>query len=96
MSASGSSMVGQPFTLSCSVPGQTVSTYRWKKHGTLLPSETGPTLLIAALGPNSSGTYTCEAAVDGIVYTKDANVTVSCKPRARILNASHLYLSRTK
>ena len=68
----------QNYTLTCNVSGASVTTYQWRKNGTML-SETGPTLSLSPLGVSDAGRYTCEITVNSMVDSSDVDVIIMGK-----------------
>ena len=60
--------LGQDYTLTCSVSGTSVTTYQWRKDGTVL-SEVRPTLSFSPLGLSDAGEYICEVIVYGTLLS---------------------------
>ena len=74
-SGDGTPTAGQSYTLTCSVSGASVTTYQWRKNGTMI-SETGPTLSFSPLRLSDAGGYTCEVTVDSMTYAASMNITI--------------------
>ena len=66
---------GQSYTLTCSASGASVTTYQWRKDGTVL-SETRPTLSFTPLRLSDAGRYTCEVTADGILLSNSRDITL--------------------
>ena len=64
--------------LTCSVSGASVTTYQWRKDGTVL-SETGPTLSFSSLRLSHAGQYTCEVAVYNWTFNAYQQISLSSK-----------------
>ena len=78
ISDDGATRAGQSYTLTCSVSGASVTTYQWRKDGTVL-SETGATLSFSPLRMSDAGQYTCEVTVNSMTLTDDKNVVIMSK-----------------
>ena len=78
VSGDGIPAAGQSYTLTCSVSGASVTTYQWRKDGTVL-SETRPILSFSPLRLSDAGQYTCEVTVNSITLTDDENVVIMSK-----------------
>ena len=70
-------VVGQRYTLICSVTGTSVVTYEWRKDGNELLSETGPTLSFYPLRLSDAGSYVCFIHVVGrLLSTRNVDITL--------------------
>ena len=78
ISDDGATRAGQSYTLTCSVSGASVTTYHWRKDGTVL-SEIRPILSFSPLRLSDAGQYTCEVTVNSITLTDDENVVIMSK-----------------
>uniref|UniRef100_A0A6I8N276 Advanced glycosylation end-product specific receptor n=1 Tax=Ornithorhynchus anatinus TaxID=9258 RepID=A0A6I8N276_ORNAN len=57
----GSVGAGEDVTLTCEAPARPPPRLHWLKDGSPLEAPPGPVLLLAAVGPEQAGTYTCVA-----------------------------------
>ena len=55
--------MGQSFSLTCSVGGGTVSSYRWRKDGAMLQGQTTEVLSFSPLTLSDAGRYSCNITV---------------------------------
>ena len=51
--------LGQSYTLTCIVSGTTFTSYQWRKGGSVISGETGPTLSFSPLRLTDAGGYQC-------------------------------------
>ena len=71
-------IAGESYSLTCNVSGVSVTTYQWRKDDTVFP-HTGQTLSFSSLRLSDAGHYTCNASVDGVMYSNGHNVTIEGK-----------------
>ena len=55
--------VGQSYSLTCSVSGGIVSSYQWRKDGTVVQGQTTEVLSFSTLRLSDAGRYSCEITV---------------------------------
>ena len=65
--------VGQSYTLTCTVSGTTFTSYQWRKDGSVIPGETGPTLYFSLLRLTDAGRYSCG---NGVLTNGNTTVTL--------------------
>ena len=70
---------GQNYTLTCSVSGASVTTYQWRKDGSVIQGETTEKLSFSPLRLSDAGQYTCEVTVNSMTLTDDENVIIMSK-----------------
>ena len=71
--------LGQSYSLTCSVSGASVTTYQWRKDGSVIQGETTDMLSFSPLGVSDAGQYTCEVTVDGVMYSGEQDITIASK-----------------
>ena len=52
-------LVGESYTLTCTVSGTTFTSYQWRKDGSVISGETGPTLSFSSARLIDAGRYSC-------------------------------------
>ncbi len=67
---------GVPFVIQPTISGLVGETYKWFFNGTLIPGQTGPSLIYASPTPSDSGTYTVIAASGGNSYSANTYVDI--------------------
>ena len=67
-----SSVVGQNYTLTCSVSGIAFTSYQWRKDGSMIPDEARPTLSFSPLRLSDAGQYSCG---NGTLFSNNVTVT---------------------
>ena len=70
---------GESYTLTCSVSGASVTTYQWRKDGSVIQGQTTEMLSFSPLRLSDAGQYTCEVIVNSISLTDDENVIIMSK-----------------
>ena len=79
VSGDGTPTAGQSYTLTCSVSGASVTTYQWRKDGSVIQGETTEMLSFSPLRLSDAGQYTCEVTVNSMTLTDDKNVVIMSK-----------------
>ena len=80
VSDDGTPTVGQSYSLTCSVSGASVTTYQWRKDGSVLQGETTEIRLsFSPLRLSDAGQYTCEVTVNSMTLTDDVDVVIMSK-----------------
>ena len=67
------STLGQSYTLTCTAIGTTFSSYQWRKDGSEISGETGPTLSFSPLRLTDAGGYQCG---NGTLFSNEFPVTL--------------------
>ena len=70
---------GENYILTCSVLGASVTTYQWKRGGSILQGETADTLSFSPLRLSYAGKYSCEVIVNSVAYNDDVALTIASK-----------------
>ena len=76
VSGDGTPTAGQSYTLTCSVSGASVTTYQWRKDGSVLQGETTEMLSFSPLRLSDAGQYTCEVTVNSMTLTDDVDISI--------------------
>ena len=63
--------LGQSSTLTCNVSGANVTTYQWRRDGSVLHGETTEMVSFSPLRLSNVGRYTCNVIVNGVVYSDE-------------------------
>ena len=69
-------MLGEKYTLRCIVNGTNFTTYQWRKDGSVISGESGPTLSFSPLLLSDAGGYKCG---HGTLFSDNFNVTIQSK-----------------
>lgn len=73
--------VGQSVTFSVSATGSPSPSFQWRKNGTAIPGETGPSYTIGSVQPSHAGTYDVVASnIAGTATSSPALLTVGNAP----------------
>ena len=70
---------GQSYTLTCSVTGASVTTYQWRKDGSVIQGETTETLSFFPLRLSHAGQYTCGLNVEENMFSNASAITLQGK-----------------
>ena len=79
VSGDGTPTAGQSYALTCSVSGASVTTYQWKKDGSVIQSETTEMLSFSPLRLSDAGQYTCGVTVNSMTHTDDMSINITSK-----------------
>ena len=79
VSGDGTLTAGQSYTLTCSVSGVDVTTYQWRKDGSVIQGETTEMLSFSPLRLSHAGQYTCEVTVNSMTHTDDMGIYIRSK-----------------
>ena len=71
-------IAGESYSLTCNVSGVSVTTYQWRKDGTVL-AQNRQSLFFSSLRLSDAGHYTCNASVNSVMYSNGRNVTIKGK-----------------
>ena len=78
-SGDGTPTAGQSYTLTCSVSGASVTTYQWRKDGSVIQGETTEMLSFSPLRLSDAGQYTCGVTVNSMTHTDDMGINIRSK-----------------
>ena len=70
---------GQIYTLTCSISGASVTTYQWRKDGSVIQGETTEVISFSTLRLSHAGRYTCEVNVEGNMFSNTRAITLQSK-----------------
>ena len=79
VSGGGTRIAGYSYFLNCSAPGASVTTYQWRKDGSVIQDETTDMLSFSPLRLSDAGQYTCEVAVNSMTLTDDVDISIEGK-----------------
>ena len=68
VSGDGTPTARQNYTLTCSVSVASVTTYQWRKNGSVIQDETTESLSFSPLRLSDAGQYTCEVTVNSMTH----------------------------
>ena len=66
-------ILGRSYTLTCSVSGTTFTFFQWRKDGSVISGETGPTLSFSPLRLTNAGGYRCG---NGTLFSNNKVITL--------------------